>query len=70
VIYEDRYSAPLRFHDELARHKLLDLVGDLFLAGRPLIADIVAVRPSHRLNVEMARRLEALAAAMPPRCCC
>jgi len=63
VIYPDRYSSPLRFPDELARHKLLDLVGDLFLVGRPLLADVVAVRPSHRLNVALARRLVSTAAA-------
>ena len=63
MIYPDRYSSPLRFPDELARHKLLDLVGDLFLVGRPLLADVVAVRPSHRLNVALARRLVSTAAA-------
>lgn len=58
VVYPDRYSVPLRFPDELARHKLLDLIGDLALAGRPLVADVVAVRPSHRLNTDFARVLE------------
>lgn len=61
VVYQDRYSSPLRFVDELARHKLLDLVGDLALVGRPVVADVVAVRPSHRLNVELARCLQTLA---------
>ncbi len=59
VIYDDRYSSPLRFPDELARHKLLDLIGDLALVGVPIVADIVAVRPSHRLNVALANRLAA-----------
>lgn len=58
VIYPDRYSTPLRLPDEPARHKLLDLIGDLALAGRPLVADVVAVRPSHRLNTDFARVLE------------
>ena len=58
VVYPDHYSVPLRFPDELARHKLLDLIGDLALVGRPLIADVVAVRPSHRLNTDFARVLE------------
>lgn len=60
VIYPDRYSAPLRFENELARHKLLDLIGDLSLAGPlPLLPpmDIVAVKPSHRLNTEFAARI-------------
>ena len=60
VVYPDRYSAPLRFPNELAYHKLLDVMGDLFLAfgaPLPLAVDIVAVKPSHRLNVELASRL-------------
>jgi UDP-3-O-[3-hydroxymyristoyl] N-acetylglucosamine deacetylase len=59
VVYPDRYSTPLRFDNELARHKLLDLVGDLSLVGGPLRADVVAVKPSHRLNTDFARLLAA-----------
>ena len=54
---EDGYETPLRFPDELARHKMLDLIGDLALVGVPLCAEIIAVRPSHALNVRLARRL-------------
>lgn len=59
VVYPDRYSVPLRFPDELARHKLLDLMGDLMLTnfGRLPNADIIAVKPSHRLNVALAAQL-------------
>jgi UDP-3-O-[3-hydroxymyristoyl] N-acetylglucosamine deacetylase len=59
VVYPDRYSVPLRFPDELARHKLLDVLGDLALGGFPNLprADIIAVKPSHRLNVAFAARL-------------
>ena len=55
----DRFSTPLRFADELARHKLLDVIGDLALGGSALLpnADIIAVKPSHRLNAELALRL-------------
>jgi UDP-3-O-[3-hydroxymyristoyl] N-acetylglucosamine deacetylase len=63
VVFADRFSRPLRFPDELARHKLLDLIGDLALAGRPLAADVIAYRPSHALNTEFARRLQDAAAA-------
>ena len=61
IVYPDRYSVPLRFPDELARHKLLDVMGDLTLAGvGPLpAADIIAVKPSHRLNTAFAARLRA-----------
>ncbi|MBL8964070.1 MAG: UDP-3-O-acyl-N-acetylglucosamine deacetylase [Phycisphaeraceae bacterium] len=53
----------LRFKDEPARHKLLDLIGDLALVGRPIQADITATRSGHSLNHEMARQL--LAASIP-----
>lgn len=48
------------FDDEPARHKLLDLIGDLALAGRPIRAEVIARRSGHALNHEMARRLAAL----------
>lgn len=57
VLGETHYETPLRFANELARHKLLDLVGDLALAGRPVCAAILAVKPSHTLNVQFARLL-------------
>ena len=47
----------LRFHDEPARHKLLDLIGDLALAGRPICAKITAIRSGHALNHAAARVL-------------
>jgi UDP-3-O-[3-hydroxymyristoyl] N-acetylglucosamine deacetylase/3-hydroxyacyl-[acyl-carrier-protein] dehydratase len=50
-------TEPLRFPDEFVRHKILDIVGDLALTGRPLQAHVVAVRPSHGANCEMARRI-------------
>ncbi|MBC7807412.1 MAG: UDP-3-O-[3-hydroxymyristoyl] N-acetylglucosamine deacetylase [Akkermansiaceae bacterium] len=60
VIYPDRYSRPLRFENELARHKLLDLIGDLALAGLPFAnMQIFAYKPSHGLNVEFAKKLAA-----------
>ena len=55
---ESGYETPLRFPDELARHKLLDLVGDLSLVGVPLCAQVIAVKPSPRAQtVRLARRL-------------
>jgi UDP-3-O-acyl-N-acetylglucosamine deacetylase len=44
-----------RFDNEPARHKLLDLIGDLSLVGRPIQADLVATRAGHALNHAMAR---------------
>ena len=50
----------LRWADECARHKALDLVGDLFLAGRPVRAVVRACRSGHRLNARLVRYLLAL----------
>lgn len=47
----------LRYADEPARHKILDLVGDLALCGFDLAGHVVAYRSGHALNVELARAL-------------
>jgi len=57
VVYPDSYSSPLRFEDEFARHKLLDLRGDLALLGRRLIAHCIATRSGHALNVKSVHKL-------------
>lgn len=50
-----------RFPDECVRHKILDLVGDLYLAGRPIHGKIFARKSGHSLNHELVRKLlEAL----------
>jgi UDP-3-O-[3-hydroxymyristoyl] N-acetylglucosamine deacetylase / 3-hydroxyacyl-[acyl-carrier-protein] dehydratase len=51
---------PLRFKNEPARHKLLDLMGDLALIGVPLKAQILAARPGHASNIEFARMIRKL----------
>lgn len=48
---------PLRFKDEFVRHKMLDIIGDIVLAGMPVKAHIVAVRPGHALNAELSKVL-------------
>jgi UDP-3-O-[3-hydroxymyristoyl] N-acetylglucosamine deacetylase / 3-hydroxyacyl-[acyl-carrier-protein] dehydratase len=48
---------PLRFEDEFVRHKILDIIGDLSLLGKPVKAHIVAVRPGHKLNSELTKVL-------------
>ncbi|MCL5268362.1 MAG: bifunctional UDP-3-O-[3-hydroxymyristoyl] N-acetylglucosamine deacetylase/3-hydroxyacyl-ACP dehydratase [Bacteroidetes bacterium] len=50
----------LRFKNEPARHKLLDLLGDLALVGAPMKAQILAARPGHLHNVEFARKIRKL----------
>jgi UDP-3-O-[3-hydroxymyristoyl] N-acetylglucosamine deacetylase / 3-hydroxyacyl-[acyl-carrier-protein] dehydratase len=49
---------PLRFSNEPARHKLLDVMGDLALIGRPLKAHILAARPGHTPNVALAKKIK------------
>ncbi|MBN8665519.1 MAG: bifunctional UDP-3-O-[3-hydroxymyristoyl] N-acetylglucosamine deacetylase/3-hydroxyacyl-ACP dehydratase [Chitinophagales bacterium] len=48
----------LRFPNEPARHKLLDVVGDLALIGYPIKARIIANRPGHSSNVEFAKKIK------------
>ncbi len=61
---------PLRFENEFVRHKILDLVGDLMLAGRRITGHVIAVRPGHGPNTEMARAIDAqyhaMRAMVPP----
>ncbi|HVY72186.1 MAG TPA: bifunctional UDP-3-O-[3-hydroxymyristoyl] N-acetylglucosamine deacetylase/3-hydroxyacyl-ACP dehydratase [Verrucomicrobiae bacterium] len=52
-------TEPLRFPDEFVRHKILDIIGDLSLVGRPVNAHIIAVKPGHAANCELARRVLA-----------
>jgi len=49
----------LRFPDEFVRHKILDIIGDLALVGARLQCHVVAERPGHHGNLELARRLAA-----------
>ena len=48
---------PLRFKDEFVRHKMLDIIGDIVLAGMPIKAHFIAVRPGHALNAELSKVL-------------
>src|SRR5207302_10165704 len=50
-------TEPLRYPEEFVRHKMLDLLGDLALVGRPLLAHVIAVKPSHTANCELARQI-------------
>ncbi len=49
----------LRFPDECVRHKMVDMVGDLALAGCDLVGRFVAYRSGHRLNAELVRTIAA-----------
>ena len=56
-------NGPLRFRDEFVRHKILDLLGDLALIGRPIVGEITANRAGHAMHsrfVEKVLRVTAL----------
>ena len=50
----------LRFQNECARHKLLDLIGDFSLVGAPIKAKVIAYKSGHRINTEVARIVRKL----------
>ena len=47
----------LRYQDEFIRHKILDLLGDLYILGEPLRAHIIALRSGHSLNLKLVKRI-------------
>ena len=61
VIREDAVltNEPLRYPEEFVRHKILDIVGDLSLLGRPLCGHLIAVKPNHAANCELTRQISA-----------
>lgn len=60
VVREDGTSVALRFPNEYARHKVVDILGDFALLGRDLKAHIVAVKSGHKHNAMMVRKLSAI----------
>jgi len=54
-------TEPLRYPEEFVRHKMLDIVGDLSLLGRPIRGHLIAVKPSHAANCEFVRQMVAQA---------
>lgn len=61
---------PLRYDNEFVRHKILDIIGDLMLCGRRITGHVIAVRPGHGPNTELARAIDsqykAMRAMVPP----
>ncbi|MDD4777965.1 MAG: bifunctional UDP-3-O-[3-hydroxymyristoyl] N-acetylglucosamine deacetylase/3-hydroxyacyl-ACP dehydratase [Fermentimonas sp.] len=45
----------LMFPNEPARHKLLDIIGDMALIGKPILGRLIAIRPGHKINNQLAR---------------
>lgn len=54
----------LRIEGEFVRHKTLDLIGDLHLLGRPLLARVTAYKPGHAINTKMAAAIAASATSL------
>ncbi len=52
-------TEPLRYPEEFVRHKMLDIVGDLSLLGKPIRGHVIAVRPGHAANAELVKKIVA-----------
>lgn len=52
-------TEPLRYPEEFVRHKMLDIVGDLSLVGKPIRGHLIAIKPSHAANCEFAKLIVA-----------
>jgi UDP-3-O-[3-hydroxymyristoyl] N-acetylglucosamine deacetylase/3-hydroxyacyl-[acyl-carrier-protein] dehydratase len=50
----------LRWPNEAARHKLLDVIGDLALTGYPIRGKVIATKPGHKINTEFAKKLQGI----------
>jgi UDP-3-O-[3-hydroxymyristoyl] N-acetylglucosamine deacetylase/3-hydroxyacyl-[acyl-carrier-protein] dehydratase len=51
-------NEPLRYPEEFVRHKILDIIGDISLLGRPMQGHVIAIRPSHQSNVELVKAIQ------------
>lgn len=56
---ETMSKEPMRFQNEFARHKALDLIGDLMLSGIRILGHVIAVKPGHGPNTKMAAKLKS-----------
>ena len=59
IVLDDRgvMNGPLRFRDEFVRHKILDLLGDLALLGRPIVGEITANRAGHAMHSRFVEKI-------------
>lgn len=66
IVLDDQgvMNGPLRFRDEFVRHKILDLIGDLALLGRPIVGEITATKAGHAMHSRFIQKiLSAIQAA-------
>lgn len=57
IVWRGRYIGGMRVEDEPVRHRVLDLMGDMALAGAPLIAHVTGFTPRHELNHKLVRAI-------------
>ncbi|HXH90201.1 MAG TPA: UDP-3-O-acyl-N-acetylglucosamine deacetylase [Thermoanaerobaculia bacterium] len=59
IVLDERgvMNGPLRYRDEFVRHKILDLIGDLALIGRPVVGEITAYRAGHALHSRFVEKI-------------
>jgi UDP-3-O-acyl-N-acetylglucosamine deacetylase len=59
---EEVINTTLRFPDEFVRHKVLDLIGDIYLLNRPVIGKISAKQTGHLENIALVKELKKISA--------
>lgn len=66
VIKGEQYicAGGLRYHNECARHKTMDMIGDLILNGRRILGHVIAIMPGHGVNTQMAAKLQKIYESM------
>mgnify|MGYP002131786650 FL=1 len=59
VIAKDGVLNPegLRYENEFVRHKILDLIGDIYVLGRPIRGHIIAIKAGHFINAQLSTKL-------------
>lgn len=57
IVDLDGYSSPLRFNNELVRHKILDLIGDIALIGGNLLSSLIAIKAGHHLHNKLVKHI-------------
>lgn len=57
IVGDGDYKNEFRFQDEIVRHKILDIIGDLYLEGVHILGHIIATQSSHQLNFELVKRI-------------
>ncbi|HWW60132.1 MAG TPA: UDP-3-O-acyl-N-acetylglucosamine deacetylase, partial [Thermoanaerobaculia bacterium] len=69
IVLDDRgvLNGPLRFKDEFVRHKILDLIGDLALIGRPIVGEITAYRAGHAMHSRFVEKVLSVVTATSER---